>query len=60
MLLNKYDVEKNGYIDYFLLVANFHQFKGGRGGGPSTMVFSQNIQFLSNLKLIFLKVILKD
>jgi hypothetical protein len=30
MLLKKYDVEKNGYIDYFfLLVTNFCQFKGG-------------------------------
>jgi hypothetical protein len=53
MLLNKYDVEKNGYIDYFLLVANFCQFKGGGEGDHQQWFFPKKLQFLSNLNLIF-------
>ncbi len=60
MLLNKYDVEKNGYIDYFLLVANFCQFKGGGEGDHQQWFFPKKLQFLSNLNLIFWKIILKD
>jgi len=36
MLLNKYDVEKNGYIDYltnFYSSGHFLPIKRGRGGG---------------------------
>jgi hypothetical protein len=33
MLLKKYVVEKNGYIDFFFQMANFCQFTERGGGG---------------------------
>jgi hypothetical protein len=56
MLLKKYDVEKNSYIDYLINYSSSDQNFQFKGGKHKTCIFPQKNQNWPSLKLIFFQI----